>query len=201
MNSQLNSRASESKVTTLDRCASSWIEIVVLEAFLIDSIAVSVFVDILIEFDMYQTGRSDTVRRGACLHHFAICTSLHQHLPCVWVPPSLTISPTNLPVSAVPCSTHFHCSCVFSGIVKFWVDLQVQTPCLLMLVVVLLPVMVSSDCVCEDDDDGGGLGFAVCSDKCNGCIQCCCIMVAFDCCLLLYQHKVCEHKAVKLQLH
>ena len=76
-------------------------------------------------FDMYQTGRSDTVRRGACLHHFAICTSLHQHLPCVWVPPSLTISPTNLPVSAVPCSTHFHCSCVFSGIVKFWVDLQV----------------------------------------------------------------------------
>ena len=48
MNSQLNSRASESKVTTLDRCASSWIEIVVLEAFLI---AVSVFVDILIEFD------------------------------------------------------------------------------------------------------------------------------------------------------
>ena len=71
-----------------------------------------------------------------------------------------------------------------------------------MLVVVLLPVMVSSDCVCDaDDDDGGGLGFAVCSDKCNGCIQCCCIMVAFDCCLLLYQHKVCEHKAVKLQLH
>ena len=116
MNSQLNSRASENKVTTLDRCASSWIEIVVLEAFLIDSIAVSVFVDILIEFDMYQTGRSDTVRRGACLHHFAIRTSLHQHLPCVWVPPSLTISPTNLPVSAVPCSTHFHCSCVFSGI-------------------------------------------------------------------------------------
>ena len=51
MNSQLNSRASENKVTTLDRCASSWIEIVVLEAFLI---AVSVFVDILIEFDMYQ---------------------------------------------------------------------------------------------------------------------------------------------------
>ena len=96
-----------------------------LEAFLIDSIAVSVFVDILIEFDMYQTGRSDTVRRGACLHHFAIRTSLHQHLPCVWVPPSLTISPTNLPVSAVPCSTHFHCSCVFSGIVKLWVDLQV----------------------------------------------------------------------------
>ena len=65
------------------------------------------------------------IRRGAFLYHFAICTSLHQHLPCVWVPPSLTISPTNLPVSAVPCSTHFHCSCVFSGIVKFWVDLQV----------------------------------------------------------------------------
>ena len=47
MNSQLNSRASENKVTRLDRCASSWIEIVLFVAFLIDRIAVSVFVDIL----------------------------------------------------------------------------------------------------------------------------------------------------------